>query len=490
MESERTYDDESLQHIYALLQRHRSSDVIRMVLDVAQSRPASTITSASRYSHLSSESRYSGFSTDYAPSLQSSASSRSQPQRETPLYRSGLNPTKPLMATASPISEAFSPTDTLSISSPLPVDVDSRSITASTPRPGVPISGGGPWFCTYCTEPTSFAAKADWKKHETKQHETGEDWPCPIRNCLEVLDRKLDFEAHFKRNHPEVPCPTDVRVRLLPRLVYGCGFDGCKAVLTGWKERCDHVALHMKPKGTEKRKGRSEWKYSNTIHNLLRQDATRSAWKSLFAEFESKQPRYQITWKPENTRILRQKLECGDMRPNVLEVVHTALSLREGRPFNDAAELDPDFITPSQDSVPRFDLLSGEQLIQVISGRAEQSVPTTRPALPSHSIDPKLAFSEPHPGDLVAFDIPSPTISGRRISYMDVDTEDFGLSDEGPDPQIPPGLELDPSQMSFGASPKAFQLYYPPAPTMDEMPQQRRSSRGHILTRHFKGRKA
>ncbi|KAF2449111.1 hypothetical protein P171DRAFT_186277 [Karstenula rhodostoma CBS 690.94] len=489
MEAEHRYDEESLQHIYALLRRHRSSDVIRMVLDIAQSRPASTITSASHFSHLSSESRHSGFSTDYAPSLQSSVSSRSRPRRESPLYRSGLNPTKPVLASASPISEAFSPVDTLSIPSPLPVDIDSRSITSSTPRRCTTSSSGGPWFCTFCTEHTSFAAKADWKKHETKQHETGEDWPCPIRNCLEVLDRKLDFEAHFKRHHPDVPCPTDVRVRLLPRLVYGCGFDGCKAILTGWKERCDHVALHMKPKGTEKRKGRTEWKYSNTIHNLLRQDATRSAWKSLFTEFESKQPRYQITWSPENTRILRQKLECCDMRPNVLEVVHTALSLREGRPFNDAVELDADFKTPSQDSVPGFDLLSDEQLTQILSGRTDQFSPPTRPALSSHTFDPKVAFTEPHPGDLVAFNIPSPTISGRRISYMDVDTEDFGLSDEGPDPQIPPGLELDPSQMSYGSPPKPFQLYYPHAATVEEMPQQRRSSRGHILTRHFKGRK-
>jgi hypothetical protein len=378
------------------------------------------------------------------------------------------------------MSEAFSPADTPSRCSPPPVNSEAISISSSTPKCTTTSPLGGPWFCTFCNEHTSFAAKADWKKHETKQHETGEDWPCPIHNCLEVMDRKLEFEAHFKRDHPHVPCPTDVRVQLLPRLVYGCGFDGCKAVLSGWKERCDHVALHMKPKGTEKRKNRSNWKYSNTIHNLLRQDATRSAWKSLFAEFESKQPRYQITWSPDNTRTLRQKLECCDMRPNVLEVVHTALSLREGRPFNDAVELDTGFITPSQDSVPGFDLLANEQVAQLLRGRIDLSSPAIRPQP-----------SEPHPGDLVDFDIPSPSISGRRISYMDVDTEDLSFSEESPDPQIPPGLELDPSQMCYGASPKAFQLYYPPAQVVGEMPQQqRRPSKGHMFTRHFLGRKA
>lgn len=448
------------------------------------------ITSNSRLSHLSFDSRYSGFSTDYAPSMQSSASSHSRPQQVVPLYRSGIEPKKAATASASPISEVFSPADTLSISSPLPVACGPRSITSPAPKSTTSSSVGGPWFCTFCPEHTSFAAKADWKKHETKQHETGEDWPCPIHNCFDIMDRKLYFEAHFKREHPHVPCPTDVRVQLLPRLTYGCGFDGCKAVLNGWKERCDHVALHMKPKGTEKRKQRADWKYSNTIHNLFRQDATRGAWKSLFAEFESKQPRYQITWSPENTRILRQKLECCDMRPNVLEVVHTALSLREGRPFNDAVELDANFVTPSQDSVPGFGLLVDDQVAHILSGRMDIPSPAIRSAQPSHALDPKLASTDPHPGDLVAFEIPSPTISGRRISYMDVDTEDFGLSEGEPDPQIPPGLELDPSQLCYGASPKAFQLYYPPAHAVGDIPQHRRPSKGHLFTRHFLGRKA
>ena len=345
---------------------------------------------------------------------------------------------------------------------------------------------GGAWFCTFCTEHTTFAAKADWKKHETKHHETGEDWPCPIRNCGEVLDRKLDFEAHFKRHHPDVPCPTDVRIRLLPKLLYGCGFDGCKSILPGWKERCDHVAAHMKPKGAEKKKSRAEWNYSNIIHNLLRQSATHTAWKSLFANFESKEPRYKMTWTPENTRVLKQKLECCDMRPEVDVVLHTALSLRSDRPFNDAPELDPDFKTPSQDSVPNFDTLAEEQLKFVLKGRYKQ--PYLHLASP-FMISLKTAIIEPHPGDLVAFDVPSPTISGRRISYMDIDTEELGFSDDGPDPQIPPGLELDPSQVQSSGSPKPFQIYYSHPESMDGAPQPRRSSRGHILTRHFKGRK-
>lgn len=449
--------------------------------------PAS-ILSASRFSHMSSGSRHSGFSTDYSPSSPSSVSSHSGPRREVPLYRSGLNDAKTTrMPMPSPISETFSPADTLSLGSPLPTDFDSKSVASSTMNRAITTPAvGGHWFCTFCTDYTTFAAKADWKKHETKHHETGEDWPCPIRNCGEVLDRKLDFEAHFKRHHPDVPCPIDVRIRLLPRRVYGCGFDGCKLFLTGWKERCDHVAAHMKPKGTEKRRSRAEWNYSNTIHNLLRQPATRTAWKSLFANFESKEPRYKMTWTPGNTRVLKQKLECCDMRPEVDVVLHTALSLRSDRPFNDVPELDPDFNTPSQDSVPHFDTLTDEQLEFTLRGRC------TQPHLPtasSYVVSLKAATVEPHPGELVAFQVPSPIISGRRISYMDIDTEELGLSGDEPDPQIPPGLELDPSQVPSAGSPKPFQIYYSHPEAMDGAPPARRSSRGHILTRHFKGRK-
>lgn len=445
------------------------------------------ITSASRFSYISSDSRFSGFGTDYTPSLQSSASSLSRIQREPPLYRSSLNLTKPsLLAMSSPTTETSSPAEKLPLPSPLSTEFDTKSIGSSPAQRSITSVGDGLWFCTFCTNNTTFSAKADWKKHETKHHETGEDWPCPIRNCFEVLDRKLDFEAHFKRLHPDVPCPIDVRIRLLPRVVYGCGFEGCKAILKGWKERCDHVALHMKPKGTEKKRTRSEWNYSNMIHNLLRQDATRTAWKSLFVNLGSKEPRNKMTWTPDNTRILKQKLECSDMRPEIDVILHTALSLRSDRPFNDVVELDPDFKTPSQDSVPYFNTLTEEQLSFTLRGRCtrlDSSIYTAPPA----SFKP--SFVDPHPGDLVAFDLPSPTFGGRRVSYMDVDTEDFGISHDGPDPQIPPGLELDPSQIIHTGSPKPFQIYHSSSPIIEDMPQTRRSSRGHMFTKHFKGRK-
>ncbi|KAJ4295613.1 hypothetical protein N0V90_007626 [Kalmusia sp. IMI 367209] len=423
MDGERKYDEESLQHIYALLQKHDIPDILRMALDITKSRPTSL------------------------------RLVRDAPAR-LPLYRSGLNPTKPAPAlalaptsTSSPISEAFSPADSVSLASPLPLDYDSRSITSSGAKRS---TNTGTWFCTFCPDLKSFAAKADWKKHETRHHETGEDWPCPIRNCFQVFDRELDFKEHCERHHPDVPPPTDIKTGNTPT--------------------------------------RSTISSVRTPREL--------PGNPLFSDLESKEPRYQITWNPSNTRVLKQKLECSDMRPGVDMILHTALSLRSGRPFNDAVDLDPDFRTPSQDSVPHFNALTGAELTHILSGRRTQPLPGgPRSPLTSHPSESKIAFRdafrEPHPGELVAFDIPSPTISHRRVSYMDIDSESFNLIDE-PDPQIPPGLDLDPFQMDSG-SPKPFQIYYPQAGAVDggagagTVP--RRSSRGHIF-RHLKGRKA
>lgn len=38
MEAERKYDEESLQHIHALLRKHDIPDILRMALDVTKSR--------------------------------------------------------------------------------------------------------------------------------------------------------------------------------------------------------------------------------------------------------------------------------------------------------------------------------------------------------------------------------------------------------------------------------------------------------------------
>ncbi|KAF2661396.1 hypothetical protein K491DRAFT_452550 [Lophiostoma macrostomum CBS 122681] len=473
MDNGQFYDEETREHIYALLEKYEWYDVCRMVQDTALPRPNSTI-SVSRISLLSgksNESRLSALSTGYTPSLLSSTSSRSKSRQELNLYRSGLNPTKPSLVPKTPShSQVPCPEDISWQASPLPNDCDSRSVASSTTRSNAPSSSkDGNWFCTFCAELRTFSAKSDWKKHEMRHHETNEEWPCPFYNCSEVLDRAVDFQNHCRRYHPDSPPPTDIKIRLLPKLVYGCGFDNCKALLTGWDERCSHIAdLHMKKEGLRQ----ADWSYANVIRNLLRQEATRKKWKELFAALNSKESRHQVTWSPSNTRVLKQKLECCDMRPNVDELVHTALALRKDRPFNDVVELHPDFTTPSQDSIHNYSILSEAQRLRILNGLQLPLLPASTTTLIN---EPSPLFAA-HPGSLVELPIPNQNRELSHVSYgrrtssiMDIDEEDLFS-----DPQIPPGLELGPDW-----------------PDMGESPHRRRSSRGYIIPktlRHFTSR--
>jgi hypothetical protein len=191
-----------------------------------------------------------------------------------------------------------------------PTDEDMSIASFPTDR-GASLSGDSFMFCTYCAEAKTlktFKAKSDWKKHEMRMHETGEDWPCLVNGCNRIFDRQKDFVKHHQRYHSGRPLPslTDIGIQLLPRRVFGCGFDKCKEVSIGWDERCDHVAKHMKNGATF-----DQWKYSNVIRNLIRQEALHDTWKEMIACLNERlrESRSQISWCPDNTRILRQKLQ-------------------------------------------------------------------------------------------------------------------------------------------------------------------------------------
>jgi hypothetical protein len=65
-----------------------------------------------------------------------------------------------------------------------PTEDDANSIASPVTfqsDKGQSQSGDTFMFCTYCAELgvlKTFKAKSDWKKHEMRMHETGEDWPC------------------------------------------------------------------------------------------------------------------------------------------------------------------------------------------------------------------------------------------------------------------------------------------------------------------------
>ncbi|KAF2002315.1 hypothetical protein P154DRAFT_521127 [Amniculicola lignicola CBS 123094] len=459
--------DDSMQHVEALLSRHPPQLIQRMFQQVIDSRRNSIASSynsssssslrsrlSSRLSIASSFSTASNASSEIAPSIASSNSSRSRRRHHEPRsYPTGFDPTRPVPAVLTPCSETGSPLDTKMEPSFTPTEEDMSGISSPVTYQSskdLSLSGESYMFCTYCAELKvlkTFKAKSDWKKHEMRMHETGEDWPCTVNGCSRIFDRQKDFLKHHQRYHSGRPLPslTDIRIQLLPRRVFGCGFEKCKEVSIGWDERCDHVAKHMKNGSSM-----DQWKYSNVIRNLIRQEALHDAWKEMISCLNERlrESRSQISWCPDNTRVLRQKLQCCDLRPSREEVLVTALSLRSDILIN--LELPPGFVVPSRDSVPNVDQISREHRMQILIGTS--NAPQTRARL--QAVNTALLQACNISPDTVNFDA-SPfgetdittDTDGRRISYMDLDPGDF-LDLTQQEIPMPPALEPHTSHQS------------------------------------------
>ncbi|KAH3915464.1 hypothetical protein HBH56_074610 [Parastagonospora nodorum] len=442
--------EESMRHIEALLARHpphmiqqmfsqtlasRRSSVASSFMSTATSSTNSSSSSGSSWrSRLSIASTFS--SSSGGSSIASSNSSRSRMRRAEPRsYPAGLDPTRPVPALLTPASDVSSPLDVKPEPSFTPTDDISVASPVTTADNKDQSQSGEPYmFCTYCAEQKSlktFKAKSDWKKHEMRMHETGEDWPCIVIGCNRIFDRQKDFVKHHQRYHSGRPLPslTDIGITLLPRRVFGCGFDKCKEVSIGWDERCDHVAKHMKNGATF-----DQWKYSNVIRNLIRQEALHDTWKELVACLDERlrETRSHISWCPDNTRILRQKLQCCDLRPSREEVLITAMSLRADISLDPVHQQLPlGFVTPSRDSVPHSDKLSREQRMQILIGNSNPQLSRSRLA----SINAALIRVTQTAGHSANYDCgsspfiepesPAVDTTNRRISYMDVDPGDY-----------------------------------------------------------------
>ena len=225
------------------------------------------------------------------------------------------------------------------------------------------------YFCTYAAEDGKtehFGSKSDWKKHEKNFHETGKEYGCPDPSCSQTFSRDYDYYQHCKRHGNLKALPASEMMKELPqKTAFGCGFNHCKMVSYSWDERCNHVADHMKKEG----KTPSDWSYSNVIRNLFRQQKQniREISKIIIDQFryQKKIDRSWLSWSPNNTRELRQNLECGIFYPNVEVFVQKAVelsSLSASKSPNQAIVLPNRYTIPSQDSVQSADTSSMSQI--------------------------------------------------------------------------------------------------------------------------------
>ncbi|KAF2203323.1 hypothetical protein GQ43DRAFT_272739 [Delitschia confertaspora ATCC 74209] len=190
-----------------------------------------------------------------------------------------------------------------------------------------------PFFCTFCYEAGDssrrFKKKSDWKRHETRHHETREEYRCPASNCCEAFPREEESMKHFDIHHKGDARPAIVKVLLSEKFAYGCGF--CEVSLhkmssrgtsswdKRWNERCDHVAKCML-EGLQ-------WTFTNTIRELLKQPNAHEWWKELCHRYGIH--RSTLKWHLKaSTRLLRQQLECNDFNPYLQSFLENAFELR------------------------------------------------------------------------------------------------------------------------------------------------------------------
>lgn len=256
----------------------------------------------------------------------------------------------------------------------------------------IPMSRDPPkmdYFCTFCADRgyhKTFRSEAGWKFHETTYHETGENWACTL--CQSSFDRHVDLTDHLYIHHDEGKTfpksesfdrsSFDMNtVRLLPRILYGCGFRGCQALLKGWDARCEHVAKHMKD-----RDDHAQWYYSHILHNLIRQDATRdmaeevtSAMSTLYpGAFVGKFDLFHAFWDPHTSRTLLQKLQCCDFRPTAARVLVAAFFMqRIEYPETDTVDLPSQLCMPILSTLPGARQTFGSNFEHILKGSSENT---------------------------------------------------------------------------------------------------------------------
>ncbi|KAF2176124.1 hypothetical protein K469DRAFT_695511 [Zopfia rhizophila CBS 207.26] len=190
-----------------------------------------------------------------------------------------------------------------------PPSIDSTTISDRTARPSSP-SPAEPrfYFCTSCREirkQTSFGTKADWKKHESRYHDTGSDWLCDVNGCLKIFKLKNDLNKHRQECHGD---SKQKPAEFARKTLFPCGFLGCGYTTTTWERRCNHVAECMQL-------GKL-WTHTNKMRALLKQDPwIHESWKAV-RNMQCTQcgiSKSQLQWDPETSRTVMERLECEDV---------------------------------------------------------------------------------------------------------------------------------------------------------------------------------
>ncbi|KAK3187270.1 hypothetical protein K4F52_003901 [Lecanicillium sp. MT-2017a] len=184
--------------------------------------------------------------------------------------------------------------------------------------------------CNFCLEEGLALActrKNDLKRHIEDFHHTNSQWLCPIPDCGMAFDWESAFKVHTKSQHEALRIkPPPCKVALCEQVVFACGFETCMQVFEAssdgggpakFKDYLAHVIKHYDEGLTS-----GQWSYTRRMRNLLGQSAMRGAWPRI----EREGPYHMIQWDPQNSNILRKKLETRHI-DDIQSIVDSAIAL-------------------------------------------------------------------------------------------------------------------------------------------------------------------
>ena len=223
--------------------------------------------------------------------------------------------------------------------------------------------------CPFCSEvdiQALFGRKHDLKRHLKDFHRNTELWNCPVGDCGVMLDWKSALKPHLKKTHPHAQNASKTpKVKLLPQLVFACGFSNCKTVFEvrgddDPKKIANKFFEHVADTVDKRCKDNLpplDWKYSVRFRNLMRQEAVDRCWK------ERTKGHPELVWQPHSSFVLRKILETRYFSDTPL-LVQWAIelgSLLASSPISSTPELpsglalpvDDDFCTESSGRGPQ-----------------------------------------------------------------------------------------------------------------------------------------
>jgi hypothetical protein len=256
----------------------------------------------------------------------------------------------------------------------------------------------GAFMCGFCKEEDivkTCTRKNDLKRHIEDFHNMDAQWFCRHRGCQMVFDWQTAYKTHLKQAHGGSRMSLDeAKVNLCPQVVFACGFENCLQVFEApndaeapqtFKEYVSHVVKHFDESANS-----GEWTYSARMRNLLRQNSINQDWNN---SGYNEAARSNLQWQPQNSGILRKRLECrhiGDIKL----LLQYAYLLGSNQPLNKFRE---DFVTPIADectmNIPGH---KGCQQPAVAAAAAAAVTPVQEPADPfqfriSRGTNPQLA---------------------------------------------------------------------------------------------------